>query len=227
MNKKQYQAYLQSDHWFIMRRKALKKAGFKCEQCGLGRDALPLHVHHLNYDNLGNEKPEDLQVLCAYCHRFEHEKANDPILIWVDQYAGKNIVEDSFIFCWGDEDFYPPTITLQAKGVEKYDIYVLKIGGSSVSGLRSKFHFALEEYRPIYYGLFPDERPEPMQLIIDKRHILRSYQVGDKYFGICLGDYAMLMDHIEITEEQYELSQKWEAWKESLPPIPPNITLED
>ena len=32
----------------------------------------PLHVHDLTYANLGAERPEDLQVLCEQCHRWEH-----------------------------------------------------------------------------------------------------------------------------------------------------------
>ena len=32
----------------------------------------PLHVHHLNYNNVGHEKYEDLQALCGWHHAAEH-----------------------------------------------------------------------------------------------------------------------------------------------------------
>ena len=61
----QYTQYLGSSAWKLRRLDALAKAGYRCQRCqGDGS----LEVHHLSYDNLGNEKPEDLQVLCHICH---------------------------------------------------------------------------------------------------------------------------------------------------------------
>ena len=68
-NKTEYQDYLKSEHWQKTRKATLADRNYRCEKCG---GSGPLHVHHLTYANLGAEWPEDLQVLCEFCHRWEH-----------------------------------------------------------------------------------------------------------------------------------------------------------
>jgi hypothetical protein len=64
-----YPAYLKSKEWKA-KADALKKAtGGLCQQCGEGGR---LHVHHLTYENIGDEKPGDLIVLCKKCHNNKH-----------------------------------------------------------------------------------------------------------------------------------------------------------
>jgi len=48
---------------------AIIKAGNKCQLCGF---RYQLDVHHLSYKNLGNEKDEDLLVVCRRCHNDLH-----------------------------------------------------------------------------------------------------------------------------------------------------------
>ncbi len=63
-----YDAYLKSNVWKGKRNNALIRANGKCERCG--SDLLNPDVHHVTYDNVGgNEKLEDLQVLCYSCHQ--------------------------------------------------------------------------------------------------------------------------------------------------------------
>ena len=64
-----YAAYLESDHWKIVRRQALQRALYACERCGQSKH---LNVHHLTYVRLGAEEPDDLEVLCRGCHKAEH-----------------------------------------------------------------------------------------------------------------------------------------------------------
>lgn len=66
-----YAAYLRSPTWRAKREGALKNSWFRCEECGSqGSD---LHVHHVTYDRVGgDERPEDLQVLCSDCHYYHH-----------------------------------------------------------------------------------------------------------------------------------------------------------
>ena len=64
-----YQKYLQSDRWEYVRRCALNRSKYDCKKCG-HRDALD--VHHLSYERLGNERDEDLIVLCRRCHKDLH-----------------------------------------------------------------------------------------------------------------------------------------------------------
>lgn len=82
-----YKAYLSSPAWKTKRKEALERAGHRCEyeyaavvdadtgrQIGTWMKRCPettrLHVHHLTYARFGDERPEDLQVLCAAHHRY-------------------------------------------------------------------------------------------------------------------------------------------------------------
>lgn len=71
---KEYSKYLHTKEW-IARRDKIREKRKVCEICG--RDDR-LQVHHLNYDNLGNEKDEDLMLLCETCHQYMHK---DKVLI--------------------------------------------------------------------------------------------------------------------------------------------------
>jgi hypothetical protein len=57
--------YLQSDHWLVTREHALERSGRECQSCSSKRR---LQVHHLSYERIGREEPEDLVVLCRPCH---------------------------------------------------------------------------------------------------------------------------------------------------------------
>ena len=71
--KEKYARYLTSDKWKAMRIKALERAKYRCQVCN---SASKLQVHHRVYRGFGNEKPEDLTVLCEKCHKLyeEHKK---------------------------------------------------------------------------------------------------------------------------------------------------------
>lgn len=74
----QYDEYLKSEHWIVFSNKIKRERDSKCEDCGIEereatrRDRQHLNVHHLTYKNLGNEKPEDVVVVCHYCHLKRH-----------------------------------------------------------------------------------------------------------------------------------------------------------
>lgn len=66
-----YDAYLRTNHWQNVRAMAYRVYGCRCTigvQC-----AGPLDVHHIRYDNLGDEPPEDLEVLCRLHHGMKHD----------------------------------------------------------------------------------------------------------------------------------------------------------
>ena len=71
MVKQNYVEYLDSPEWWSIRRAAMRRAQFRCEQekPGDARHEGPLDVHHLHYRTLGCEQLEDVQVLCRSCHR--------------------------------------------------------------------------------------------------------------------------------------------------------------
>jgi 5-methylcytosine-specific restriction endonuclease McrA len=62
--------YLQTREWKARRYQALCRAGNRCQFCGT-RNAR-LEVHQTCYENYGDERPQDLVVLCERCHRRQH-----------------------------------------------------------------------------------------------------------------------------------------------------------
>jgi 5-methylcytosine-specific restriction endonuclease McrA len=60
-----YDAYLRSPEWQRKRRHALERADHRCEACG---NREQLDVHHMTYENRGQELPSDLVVFCRSCH---------------------------------------------------------------------------------------------------------------------------------------------------------------
>ena len=66
--------YMEQEEWQVRRVQALTRAGYKCQACS--RRDTTLDVHHNSYENYGNERPQDLIVLCRPCHQRLH---NDPM----------------------------------------------------------------------------------------------------------------------------------------------------
>jgi 5-methylcytosine-specific restriction endonuclease McrA len=64
-----YSAYLRSAEWKMKREGVLLRSQGRCEKCD---KRLPIQVHHLTYERVGNELPEDLAALCFDCHRPIH-----------------------------------------------------------------------------------------------------------------------------------------------------------
>ena len=64
-----YLKYLDSVEWAKIKVDMLMLTGGRCEVCGSKRN---LQLHHLSYDNLYCEEPDDLILLCSKCHMKEH-----------------------------------------------------------------------------------------------------------------------------------------------------------
>ena len=96
--------YYKSEEWQVKRAFALHRAGNRCERCGASG---VLDVHHLTYENLYNEKPDDLQVLCKKHHKEadrkrEHENYLKKSL---ETYINKKYGEDCDYFDGVEEEF--------------------------------------------------------------------------------------------------------------------------
>lgn len=63
-----YDDYLLSPHWVAFRKRVLQGRS-SCERCGCTKS---LQVHHLTYDRLGDERLEDVAVLCLDHHQEAH-----------------------------------------------------------------------------------------------------------------------------------------------------------
>lgn len=72
-----YQDYLKSDYWKQRRLAALERAEYLCQLCG---EHDSLEVHHLSYERLGNEDPNDLFVICKSHHWMEHNPPPLPVV---------------------------------------------------------------------------------------------------------------------------------------------------
>lgn len=62
-------AYLLSPQWKALRKLVIARD--KC--CQLTGDVTKLEVHHITYDNLGNEYLDDLVLLSRRAHQFVHD----------------------------------------------------------------------------------------------------------------------------------------------------------
>ena len=72
MDKSAYQKYIESDTWENKRQERLDFANDRCELCYCPTD---LQVHHRTYERFGgDEKVEDLIVLCSTCHYNFHKR---------------------------------------------------------------------------------------------------------------------------------------------------------
>ena len=60
-----YTQYLKSDVWRDKRHLVHRRAGGRCEACGV---ATSTNVHHLTYANVGAEPLFDLVAVCQSCH---------------------------------------------------------------------------------------------------------------------------------------------------------------
>lgn len=68
-NSSEYQAYLNSNEWQEKRQRIFNRDNFRCVKCGCSKN---LQVHHITYENLGEEKDADLVTLCDKCHNSIH-----------------------------------------------------------------------------------------------------------------------------------------------------------
>jgi hypothetical protein len=77
MNKSEYQTYLASREWALLKEAVRTRSNGKCERCRiLDQEA----THHLTYERIGKENIEDLQAICGACHSFISGKSEfDPI----------------------------------------------------------------------------------------------------------------------------------------------------
>ena len=65
-----YKRYIRSSAWKATRKRAIEHYGEKCGECGRTEH---IEVHHKNYDRLGCEQINDLEILCSDCHSVRHE----------------------------------------------------------------------------------------------------------------------------------------------------------
>lgn len=64
-----YHEYIDSPEWRERVNHYKELAGRRCQECGA---TTRLTGHHRHYLNIGNEPPDDIEILCWPCHRKRH-----------------------------------------------------------------------------------------------------------------------------------------------------------
>lgn len=73
MTHEEYLRYLGSTLWTARKAAVIRYRGYRCERCGL-EPSTGLQLHHRTYKRLGREHPDDLELLCRYCHKRHHQE---------------------------------------------------------------------------------------------------------------------------------------------------------
>ena len=79
LNKEDYKEYLCSEDWQERRKLLMEETDWTCCECG----AKATQLHHLSYENLGEEELDiDVVALCSHCHKEIHHKDEDDYGEW-------------------------------------------------------------------------------------------------------------------------------------------------
>lgn len=73
----EYNSYLLSSEWRLLRRRIIIRSKGICEHCGV---ASVEEVHHLTYKRFKRELLSDLLGLCSECHRKIHNIKNNHLI---------------------------------------------------------------------------------------------------------------------------------------------------
>lgn len=56
------------DHWMKLREQKAQEQNHQCGTCWRTSKEYVMELHHRHYDTWGNERPEDVVMLCVSCH---------------------------------------------------------------------------------------------------------------------------------------------------------------
>jgi 5-methylcytosine-specific restriction endonuclease McrA len=115
--RQEYNRYINSQQWKQKRALALKAAQYRCQHCGFSKWTKTLEVHHLTYERLGAERPDDLIVLCEECH-----KKADEARARMGRKKSQEALDDARFYGWGRKvygDEWESTDIEEAR--ERYD----------------------------------------------------------------------------------------------------------
>lgn len=73
-----YHDYIKTEAWRERAEAAKQRVGHRCQICNRPATRVTLDVHHRTYERLGNERPEDLTVLCRGCHELYEKNRRMP-----------------------------------------------------------------------------------------------------------------------------------------------------
>lgn len=73
-----YHEYIKTEAWRERAEAAKQRVEHRCQICNRPSKRVTLDVHHRTYERLGNERPEDLTVLCRGCHELYEKNRRIP-----------------------------------------------------------------------------------------------------------------------------------------------------
>jgi hypothetical protein len=130
-----YQQYLASREWRVKRKEVIERQNGICQRCG----SRPIeNVHHITYENLGREDPDDLIGVCLPCHEYlAAERDDDPAVEAIIEAVGDGLfpVKD-----WGKKKNFTRAAF---------------IGGVSDCGLALKVRFTCKDEQMLYASWLP------------------------------------------------------------------------
>lgn len=85
-----YYQYIASAEWYARTEQVRLRNNGVCEICNL---RYATEVHHRSYQNLGNERDEELLSICHYCHGVIHNKVELRRRYFVFQGCIKQLLE--------------------------------------------------------------------------------------------------------------------------------------
>lgn len=96
-----YYEYIKSQEWKEKAEESKARAGNRCQVCNRSRAEVQLDAHHRTYERLGNERPEDITVLCRECHQlYEDQKLAERTLAEKDRGKdGQALIESQPGYC--------------------------------------------------------------------------------------------------------------------------------
>ena len=99
MTKSEYKQYLKSKHWKNKKREFLSVQGKRSYACYLCHKRTKLEIHHITYENLGNEPLADLILLCRKCHQeVTFSKDKEKYQKWYEKIRYRNLKNSKLRF---------------------------------------------------------------------------------------------------------------------------------
>jgi 5-methylcytosine-specific restriction endonuclease McrA len=119
-----WKARLRHPSWDAKRADFMWYTNGHCEGCGLAFREADLQLHHLHYDTLWYENNNDLELLCAPCHRVaDEERASREMrrkrINWGKEKRAKRYME--LANRWSGQADWPVTYEAALEHIDKLD----------------------------------------------------------------------------------------------------------
>jgi len=114
----QYKLALVSDYWRALSASVFQQRGPYCQRCG--KFSLGLELHHLTYDRVGRERPQDVVIVCRVCHPDADRER---------QWAVETAAEESRFDAWATARFGDEPMNWPEDAGERFDEFCRRVDG--------------------------------------------------------------------------------------------------